>query len=90
MIETAFVSGQLGQAIYRVADELFALRADGTHRPASSAEIQEIASSWAEYRLVNAQTTEALQAELRKLVRHYNTLFLAISLLDYSISLPFA
>ena len=42
VIETAFVSGRLGQAIYRVEEQLYAATLDGDPRPASSADFQEI------------------------------------------------
>jgi tetratricopeptide (TPR) repeat protein len=87
VIETAFVSGRLGQAIYRVEEQLYAVTLDGDPRPASSADFQEIFSPGAEYELVLQQTADGVQAALQMFVRQYNALFLVLNLLDSDVSL---
>lgn len=87
VINTAFVSGRLGQAIYRQDEELYAIGPYGGPRPASASELHEITSLGAEYQLVRDRTAEAIQDELRRLVINYNALFLVISLLDLELSL---
>jgi tetratricopeptide (TPR) repeat protein len=86
-VETAFVSGRLGQAIFREGEELYALSLDGDRRPASTAELQEILEKGAEYELLRGQSIEVVQNALRDSVRSYNGLFLILSLLDVEVSL---
>jgi tetratricopeptide (TPR) repeat protein len=87
LIETAFVSGRLGQAIYRVDEDLYALELGSTPRRASPAELAEVLRSGAEYQLLHRRTVDQVQDELRKLVRNYDALFLVLSLLDLETSL---
>jgi tetratricopeptide (TPR) repeat protein len=87
LIETAFVSGRLGQAIYRVDEDLYALELGSTPRRASPAELAEVLRRGAEYQLLHRRTVDQVQDELQKLVRSYNALFLVLSLLDLETSL---
>jgi tetratricopeptide (TPR) repeat protein len=60
---------------------------DGTRRPASPADLKEIASQGAEYQLLRGRSTDAIQDALCKLVANYNSLFLVLSLLDLDVPL---
>ncbi len=86
-IATAFVSGRLGQAIFREGDALYALSVDGDRRLASPAELSKILEKGTEYELVRGKSFEAVQDTLRGRVRGYNGLFFILSLLDVGISL---
>ncbi|MGA8212628.1 MAG: tetratricopeptide repeat protein [Candidatus Sulfotelmatobacter sp.] len=86
-IAAAFVSGRLGQAIFREGEELYALSLDGDRRPASAADLQEILKKGAEYELLRTPSIEAIQGTLRAQARSYNGLFLILSLLDLEVSL---
>lgn len=86
-IETAFVSGRLGQAILREGEELYTLSVNGHKRPASPAEIQEILNKGAEYEILRGESIEVVQSTLLDRVRCQNGLFLILSLLDVEVSL---
>ena len=87
IIDTAFVSGRLGQAIYWQNDQFYAMGLYGQPRPASAAELREITALGAEYEVVREHSAENIQGQLRLLASCYNTLFLLISLLDPELSL---
>lgn len=87
VIETAFISGRFGQAIYRIDEQVFTVTLDGEATPALPGDFQEVFSPGAEYQVFRQQTIESIQDALRKLVRNYNALFLVLSLLDPNVSL---
>lgn len=88
LIETAFVSGRLGQAIYRVDEDLYTLELGGSPRPTSPGDLMEVLRPGAEYQLLHRPVTaDQVQDELGKLARNYNALFLVLSLLDPETSL---
>lgn len=86
VIETAFISGRLGQAIYRENDSLYTMPLGGAPRHTIPAELQEVCSQGAEFQIVHQRTTEQLEEDLRKSANHYNTLFLVLSVLDQEVS----
>jgi tetratricopeptide (TPR) repeat protein len=86
-VEIAFVSGRLGQALFREGEEMYALSLDGSQRPASAAEFQTILQKGAEYELLRSPSIEVIQSTLRDRVRSYNGLYLTLSLLDVEVSL---
>jgi tetratricopeptide (TPR) repeat protein len=87
VIETVFVSGRLGHAIYRADDQLFTMPLGGKPHKAVSSDLQDILVRGAEFQVLHKRTLEEIQAELEKVVGYYNALFLVLSLLDYEVAL---
>jgi tetratricopeptide (TPR) repeat protein len=87
MIDVAFVSGRLGNALFREADDYFLLPAYHDPIPVSGLEIREILQHGSEYSVLLNTSLPAIQERLERGVEQHNALFLLLTLLDVSVSL---
>lgn len=86
-MEAAFLSGQLGKALYAEGELLFALEPGALPRPASLGEFREVSRAGSEYELISNTSIEALRELLEDRIQKHNALFLSLGLLDVELSL---
>src|SRR5579859_2705525 len=87
MIETAFVSGMRGKALYRSGDLFYSLHYDGSSFSVRPGEFAELLRTTHEYESFENVRLDELQERLSHSIRQHNGLFFSLTLLDSAIPL---
>ena len=87
MIDVAFVSGQIGKAIYRDNQTYYSVEQGSTPFPIRAGEFHDILGSKHEFDLLENTDLPSVERYLELSALQHSCLFLLLTLIDYEVSL---